>query len=121
MNLDRNNVVSLLDQKKKVTSGKTFTIIEFANTIGGLIQKTNNYSQEWSTEGVECCVLQPGAEGWVKGKVRISLEFIPEEDEDEEEEEIEEVEVQDIKVDQGLLTASPLDNLHQEFTDSEFG
>jgi KGK domain len=115
MSLDRYDVVSLISEIKKVTPGATFTVGEFANAIGGFIQHKTNVPpyQEWAKDGVDCCVLQPGSENWVKGKVRISLEFIPEEIEKEE---IEEVEVQDIKIAQVLLPASPLDDLRKNLS-----
>jgi KGK domain len=85
MHLDRFDVVSLMVSSKKVTAGTTFMVGEFANTIGELIkQKTSAPHEEWARDGIECLVLQPGS-GWAKGRVRISLEFIPEVEEEEEE------------------------------------
>jgi KGK domain len=80
MSLSRFDVVSVTCPGNKVTPGTTFTVGEFANVIGGFIQQVMKISpQGWSKDGVECCVLQPGSEKWVKGKVKISLEFIPDE------------------------------------------
>jgi KGK domain len=108
MSLNRFDVVSLISEIKKVTPGPTFTVGEFANAIGAFIQHKTNVPpyQEWVKDGVDCCVLQPGSENWVRGKVRISLEFIPEEIE-------EEVEVQELKVAQGLLPTSLLGDLRE--------
>lgn len=89
MNLDRNDVVTLTVGSSKITDGKTFAVCEFKAVINAFVkQKTNTPPQEWTQDGVECLILQPGSNGWVKGKVRISLEFIPEEAEEELEEEI---------------------------------
>ncbi len=87
--------------------------MEFTRAVGTFLPCQRNIAQttEWVKDGIDCVVLQPGCENWVKGKVRISLEFIPEEIE---EEEIEEVEVQDVKVAQALLPASPLDDLREK-------
>ncbi len=35
--------------------------------------------ETWFGEGLECKILKPGAKSWERGKVRISLEFEPEE------------------------------------------
>ena len=84
MSLSRFDVVSVTCPDKKVTPGTTFTVGEFANIVGGFIQQATKIShQGWSRDGIECCVLQPGSEKWVKGKVKISLEFIPDEIEEE--------------------------------------
>lgn len=87
MNLDRFDAVTLMVGNKRITGGTTFTVNEFTGVIGEFIkQKTSAPYQEWIKDGVDCLVLQPGKDGWVKGKVRISLEFMPEEEELGEEE-----------------------------------
>jgi hypothetical protein len=112
MNLDRFDVVSLIEASRKITPGTTFTVCEFTNVVGSFLQRANNNYQEWIKDGVNCCVLQPGSENWVKGKVRVSLEFIPEPPE----EYIEEVDIQDVKTAQSLLPASPLDDLRENLS-----
>lgn len=85
MNLDRFDVVTLTVSSKRITGGTTFTVNEFTNVIGEFIkQKTNAPYQEWIEDGIECLVLQPGSDGWIKGKVRVSLELVQEEEEQEE-------------------------------------
>ena len=37
-----------------------------------------SHSKELLAEGVPCELLQPGAEGWQKGTIKIALEFFPE-------------------------------------------
>lgn len=112
MSLNRFDVVSILAPAKKVTPGETFTVGEFANVIGSLIQnRTTAPHLECCKDGIECCVLQPGSENWVKGKVRASLEFIPDEIEEEDEGA---PEIQGAKVDQVLLPSSPLSDLREK-------
>lgn len=87
MNLDRFDVVTLMHGSKKVTGGTTFTVSEFTGVIGEFIkQKTSAPVQEWIKDGIECLVLQPGSDGWTRGKVRVSLEFMPDVEEEEQEE-----------------------------------
>lgn len=39
-----------------------------------------NHSEELLAEGVPCELLQPGAEGWAKGTIKLSFDFCPEEE-----------------------------------------
>jgi len=52
-------------------------------------------SQQWSSQGVECEMLKPGAKGWRKGKLRIRffLEFCPDEPDVEEKLETNQLEI----------------------------
>lgn len=54
----------------------------------------------WLTDGVECEVLRVGG-GWLKGRMRLSLEFIPDTEESE----------------NLVLPQSPLDDLRAELLD----
>jgi hypothetical protein len=79
---------------------KTFLSSEVANKLVEYLEKegikyakiyerskgsTKSYlrNDKWFREGKECEILQVGANGWTKGKIRlkISLEFIPDEPE----------------------------------------
>ena len=116
MSLNRLDVVTVNCSNRKVTAGTTFTVGEFANAVAGLIQKSSGAPyQEWANEGVDCSVLQPGSENWVKGKVRVSLEFIPDKAEEVEEEEAV-LEIKDTKVAQNLLPSSPLADLREKLS-----
>ncbi len=66
-----------------------------------------NQSNSWLQEGVNCELLKPGSSGWKKGKVRIKmiLEFSPDEPEGEEILEINEPDIPQPE--------SPLDDLRQ--------
>lgn len=86
-NLGRNEVVSVKAEHRIVVSHTTFKVNEFAQAIKTQISVNNGQQtmrDMWFAEGVECEVLSPGKD-WRKGKVRVSLEFIPDEPEVEEE------------------------------------
>lgn len=78
--LKSDEVISLNEWKDRVVvSHKTFKVSEF---IYGLLEKMDHDAEKrikWK-EGVECEVLSPNT-GWKKGKIRVTLEFIPEESE----------------------------------------
>jgi KGK domain len=73
--LGGDEVVSLQDQRDKFSfSHTTFKVAEM---IAGI--KTNWLVKEkWLAEGVECEILSPGGD-WQKGRIKISLEFCPDE------------------------------------------
>lgn len=106
--LEREDVVSVYSNQIFVNN-RTFTISEFIAAMMPLVkEKSTPWTEEkatWLTEGIECKVLKPGAKSWQRGKVRITLEFCPEE-----------LEVQDSstrnesQVDSG---SSPLDDIRQ--------
>ena len=50
-------------------------------------QKQRQEANQFTTEGLACHVLRPGQQ-WKKGKIRIAVEFIPDEPDPEEETEI---------------------------------
>ncbi len=54
----------------------------------GRVQKIDIYPHQWFTDGIDCEVLKLGAKSWQKGKVKIklkvSLEFCPDEPDIEE-------------------------------------
>jgi hypothetical protein len=68
--------------------------------------RTNENLEEWLHEGVDCATLKFGAKGWKKGKVRIkvSVEFCPDELEIEETQANDEI----------TQPESPLDDLRQK-------
>jgi hypothetical protein len=71
--------------------------------------KIENGDQEWFKTGKECELLQEGKR-WQKGKLRIklTLEFCPDETEEVEENGHQEVD---------NITESPLDEIRQQLTD----
>ena len=75
--LNDQDVISVDDKEKMAVSHKTFTAKEFLNTMftkwfGDTIGK------KWFIENVDCEILSPG-KNWRKGKIKVSLEFIPDE------------------------------------------
>ncbi len=101
VNLDRHDVISV-DGGKTLLGAKTFTVSEIAKYLG---DKYIESRQEWfNDKGVECYVLQE-LKGWTKGRARITVEFIPDEDE---------VEAKELDQPQKALPPSPLDDLRQQ-------
>ncbi|MEC5032630.1 MAG: KGK domain-containing protein, partial [Oscillatoria sp. PMC 1051.18] len=80
-------VLTIEDSDQFLISHHTFQSGEFTEAlkkqlleygIGGFTEDNNAW---FSEEGVECKVLRYGATGWKKGKVRINLEFCPDDTE----------------------------------------
>ncbi len=77
--LTHNDVVSIkFDTDLVIMEHRTFRVSEFAKQIAECAISASNSASEWSTDGVACEVLVAG-QGWRSGKVRISLEFCPDE------------------------------------------
>ncbi|MBD2085009.1 KGK domain-containing protein [Coleofasciculus sp. FACHB-542] len=57
----------------------TFQVGEFINKMQAQVGATGEQIK-WFSEGIDCKVLKPGA-NWKQGKVRVSLEFCPDEPE----------------------------------------
>lgn len=101
--INQDDVVSVDPSNKAIVDNSTFRIAELAkqakkNLLWG---KPETVQTKWTTEGVECEILQLGTTSWQKGKVRlrIDLEFCPDE------------------LDESQLD-SPLDDLRQIITES---
>ena len=43
----------------------------------GLERAIGRVAEKWLSEGVECELLRAGTPGWVKGKIHLRFEFIP--------------------------------------------
>jgi hypothetical protein len=56
------------------------------NFIDSLIEKTNflDDAKPMVAEGIPCRMMTPRKQGWIKGKVKLSLQFIPDENDDSE-------------------------------------
>jgi hypothetical protein len=59
----------------------TFKVGEFKAKMKAVLPGNNELKDKWLTEGQSCEILKPGAKHWQKGKVRITLEFCPDEPE----------------------------------------
>jgi hypothetical protein len=91
--LNSEDVISMEASKKILVNHTTFTVKELfefmvKNWIGGELGK------QWFLDGADCNILSPG-KNWRKGKIKVSLEFIPDESE-------------------GLESSSPLDEIRRE-------
>lgn len=79
--LEREDVVSVYSGQILVTN-RTFTVVEFITAIMQMTKKQlgelTEGKENWFGEGLECKILKPGAKGWQRGKVRLALEFTPE-------------------------------------------
>ncbi|MEH1981549.1 KGK domain-containing protein [Nostoc sp.] len=77
--LNDDDVVSM-DKKKNLAQASTSRISELINEIKDLLSGSYQYHPDWLEDGVECELLQVGG-SWRKGKIRLHLEFIPDEPE----------------------------------------
>jgi len=119
--LKENEIVSLnLDTEKPqlLLTQPTYKVKEFLKALSRLIDTYDDtltrYKQNgvefrvtkekagWFNEGIDCEVLKLDAQGWQKGKVRLAIEFCPDEPE------IEETQNEEIP-----QPESPLDDLRQ--------
>lgn len=74
MNLNKDDVVST-NIDDSFIEASTFTVEE---ALVHLVSRLDDYHVNWTKDGVDCRVLDSLKGGWTKGKVRLSLEFIPE-------------------------------------------
>lgn len=61
----------------------TFKVSEFISRLGAVLGLTGDNWQKWGFEGVESEILCPD-KGWRKGKIKLTIEFLPDEPEFEE-------------------------------------
>ncbi|WP_026733035.1 KGK domain-containing protein [Fischerella sp. PCC 9605] len=59
----------------------TFKVDEFTARMKQVLSGLDELKQKWLGEGQSCEILKPGAKDWQKGKIRITLEFYPDEPE----------------------------------------
>jgi hypothetical protein len=82
-NIDRiindNEVLSINNKEDNVLiNHHTYTSEEFLHTLGKHIDR--NKKDKWIVEGVPCQLLSPN-QNWQKGRVKICLQFIPDQPE----------------------------------------
>jgi hypothetical protein len=75
-NLNDDDVVTM-EPSKSIVGIQTFLVKQFKEGLSRVLQ--HGALGIWLAEGVRCQVLRPTGGGWQKGKVRLSLEFIPDE------------------------------------------
>ncbi len=78
--LNQDDVVTVNVDHQYVIAHTTFKVAEFAKQMATNWTNFDN-KKKWYVESVDCEVLKPGAKRWQKGKVRITLEFCPDEPE----------------------------------------
>ncbi|MGB6301550.1 MAG: KGK domain-containing protein [Rivularia sp. (in: cyanobacteria)] len=71
--LKDNDVVWM--EKKQSPCGNTTNLVREVNSA----LCYTNLTDSWIRDGVGCSVLFTNKDGWKKGKIRIKLEFIPDE------------------------------------------
>ncbi|MCT7954051.1 KGK domain-containing protein [Laspinema palackyanum] len=87
--LRADEVVSVDNSLKILVNHPTFKTHELTEALITLLKNADRIFQadkvdekmKWGGEGITAQVLKYGADGWQKGKVRISLEFCPDEPE----------------------------------------
>jgi KGK domain len=92
-----------------LVTNRTFTISEFIAAMLTLIKAQGGWTElkeMWFREGIDCKILKPGAQTWQRGKVRITLEFEPEN--------LEVAEVTESGKSADSKVVSPLDDLRQK-------
>jgi hypothetical protein len=79
-------VLSIEESAQILIGHRTFRVGEFADAVNKQMQSIQGWTKEkdawFSEEGVPCEVLRFTANGWQKGKVRLHLEFCPQDFED---------------------------------------
>jgi hypothetical protein len=107
-NLGREDVVSVYSGLIFVNN-RTFTVSEFITAIMQMhkqkVGELTEGKENWFNEGIDCKILKPGAKSWQRGKVRISLEFEPED--------IEVTEAPENSQLKATKAGSPLDDIRQ--------
>jgi len=108
--LSPSEIVSVADSSRILLAHPTFKVNELAKAIIEMVKTNDTISSKakeqvvkWCGEGVECEALKIDGKGWRKGKVRLALEFCPEQPE-----------VEEIPQTNGIVEPeSPLDDLRE--------
>jgi KGK domain len=78
--LNQEDVVSM-DQDANVAGASTSTVEELMERVRHLVHRNSNLQEDkasdWVAKGVVCKLLLAQGGGWQKGKIRLRLEFIP--------------------------------------------
>lgn len=81
--LENDAIVSLKALDRILMPHVTFKVSEFIERLGAVLGLLGEKWEKWGFKGVESEILSPG-KGWRKGKIRLTLEFLPDEPELEE-------------------------------------
>ncbi|WP_414578941.1 KGK domain-containing protein [Anabaena sp. CCY 9402-a] len=78
--LNHDEVVTIEpDTFNKLDIAKTFKVRDLITAIKEYIGAEETSEANLYTQGLNCEVLKFTAQGWIKGKVRLALEFCPDE------------------------------------------
>ncbi|UKO96049.1 KGK domain-containing protein [Nostoc sp. UHCC 0870] len=78
--LNHDEVVTIEpDTFNKLDIAKTFKVRDLITAIKEYIGAEDTAEANLYTQGLNCEVLKFTAQGWIKGKVRLALEFCPDE------------------------------------------
>jgi KGK domain len=82
--LESGEVVSIQHETQVLNGHRTFRSGELNETIKSLVEKAiagwSEEKNDWFTDrGIDCEALRFGSKGWQKGRIRLSLEFCPDE------------------------------------------
>jgi hypothetical protein len=67
-----------MEPGQSMLSTSTFKVGQFKRHFRSCKSALGPAIEEWVSEGIRCEILRPG-EGWQKGKVRLQVQFIPDE------------------------------------------
>jgi KGK domain len=82
--LESGEVVSIQHETQVLSGHRTFRSGELNDTIKNLVEQAiagwSTDKNDWFTDrGIDCEALRFGSKGWQKGRIRLSLEFCPDE------------------------------------------
>ena len=98
----KDNDVVWVERKYSPCECPTSTIVEMRNAIANITKLASN----WFHDGMSCQFLPTSGGGWKKGKIRITLEFIPDKP----------INLEHQQVSQSFPPSeSPLDDLREQF------
>jgi hypothetical protein len=76
LQLNNDDVVSMLSADQSFTKTPVAKVSQLKGSLHSIIKE---YHPHWIEPGLACEVLKTSGGGWQKGRIRITLEFIPEE------------------------------------------
>jgi hypothetical protein len=76
-NLNDDDVVHM-EHGQSMLNASTFKVGQFKHHFRNYKNALGPAIESWVSEGINCEILRPG-EGWQKGKVRLQVQFIPDE------------------------------------------
>jgi KGK domain len=84
--LESGEVVSIQHETQVLSGHRTFRAGELSNAIESYVEQAiagwSEDKKDWFTDrGIDCEALRFGSKGWQKGRIRLSLEFCPDEPE----------------------------------------